>query len=587
MLANYNSKKKDTSKPADSRITRFFKENIYLILAFIICSFLVFYNLGKIEFWGEDEGQTLLYASRFIMGMLTDSHTNLTAFYTNTTLSAVILIQVPFIMLLGAREIAARMPSAIVTVLTLFVIYKIGRLYFNKRSTNILVLLFAVSGATGLFKSAIGVSFYIFFILLAFYKIEKYLFSPVIDERNRLPDMVQSLLFLTLALIFVPDAYFYVPYFAVLLLINVRRIGIKRILLSLIAPVIIFSGFYYFQFLYPKKILGFNSGTYDHLLGRKSGIVFSFNIKELILGYVTSYSIYFVILFAIAVFILIYLRIKRVTFFPKFIGRTILLFSLHSIFWLILVKNECGHLMNSYPVFMFIIAFSFGTLLHYLSENRKKAGIDQKNMNSENNDQLFVTGHSKRILRVIITGFIVLFLLLNFYHTFILFNDLSLNKDKYPLFYKPFKIPCGYVEGHKVGIKSAAFLLRDLKEPGQLLVSDKGVAFNFVYMGGGFTSYAAKFAIDSLKDGRDILAENNIRFVGIESDYKEQIYIDTIEKMGFDKIIIENNGKEIYYIYDIANHNNKVTIIDRDEYDRAYNSEYINIFKAFPDYVGQ
>ena len=83
---------------------------------------------------------------------------------------------------------------------------------------------------------------------------------------------------------------------------------IKKLLVSLISPVILFAAFYYFQFIYPKSELGFNSGTYDHLLGRKSGRVFSFNIKELFLGYITNYSIYFVILFFIAALVTDILR---------------------------------------------------------------------------------------------------------------------------------------------------------------------------------------------------------------------------------------------------------------------------------------
>jgi hypothetical protein len=160
-----------------------------------------------------------------------------------------------------------------------------------------------------------------------------------------------------------------------------------------------------------------------------------------------------------------------------------------------------------------------------------------------------------------------------------------LDKDRYPLFYKPYKIPCGYTEGRKTGIKSAAYLLRKELVPGQILVSDKGVAFNFLYMGDGFTSYSSKDAIDFLKDGKDIIAEFNIRYVGIAADYPKKIYIETIEKMGFNKLILEYKGKEIYYIYDVAKKNGVKKIIGRDEFDVNYNDEYINVFTALPYYA--
>lgn len=562
----------------NSRIILFIKNNFLLIIAFFICAFLVFYNLGRIEFWGEDEGQTLLYASRFILGLLTHTKDNLTAFYTNSTLSSVILIQVPFIMFLGVREISARIPSAIVTVLNLFVIFKIGRLFLNKRSLNILVLLYAVSGATGLFKSAIGVGFYLFFILLAFYKIEKFLFSPIPEDKGRFSDLAQALIFLVIGLFTVPDAYFYVPYFVILLLINIKRIGLKKLLFAIISPIFLFIIFYYYQFQYPKKVLGFNAGTYEHLLSRKSGLIFSFNIKEYVLGYITNYSIYFVIIFILSVFVFIYLRTKRILFFPKLIGRAILLFGAHFIFWMVFVTNESGHLMNNYPVFMLIIAFSTGAFIDYLSDITNKSKVDYLRPP----EKIFFL---KKAGKIFFISLIAILLTLNFYHTFILFNDLSLNKDKFPLFYKPYKIPSGYAEGHKVGIKSAAYILRKRLEPDQILVSDKGVAFNFIYMGDGFTSFSSKNAIDFLKDGKDILLEYNIRFVGISADYPEKIYIDTIEKMGFDKIVIKNGKKDIYYIYDVKNKNSKTDIIGRDEYDSEYNREYINIYKALPYYV--
>ena len=109
-------------------IIKFIKNYFFLLIPLTICLFLAFYNLGDIEFWGEDEAQTLLYSSRFIMGLENHSLSNLTAFYENATFSLVILVQIPFILLFGVTELAARAPSALITVLTIFVLYKIGKL---------------------------------------------------------------------------------------------------------------------------------------------------------------------------------------------------------------------------------------------------------------------------------------------------------------------------------------------------------------------------------------------------------------------------------------------------------------------------
>ena len=187
--------------PKSKRFTGFLKNNLLFLVALAICIFLVFYNLGEIEFWGEDEAQTLLYASRFIIGIKNHSLANATSIYSNNTLSFVMLIQVPFILLFGVCELASRMPAAIVTILTLFVIYKIGSLFLDRKSANFLALLYAISGAVGLFKSSIGVGFYIFFILLGFYNIEKFLYAPDEEERGRFLNLQAGLIFIVFALI--------------------------------------------------------------------------------------------------------------------------------------------------------------------------------------------------------------------------------------------------------------------------------------------------------------------------------------------------------------------------------------------------
>src|SRR4030065_2735261 len=178
------------------------KNNLLVIVALGICIFLVFYNLGEIEFWGEDEAQTLLYASRFIIGLKNHSLANATSLYANSTLSFVILVQVPFILIFGVCELASRMPSALVTILTLLVIYKIGLLLLNRKAASFLALLYAVSGAVGLFKSSIGVGFYIFFILLGFYNIEKFLYAPDEKERGKFLNLQAGMVFFFLGVVF-------------------------------------------------------------------------------------------------------------------------------------------------------------------------------------------------------------------------------------------------------------------------------------------------------------------------------------------------------------------------------------------------
>ncbi|MFA5014467.1 MAG: hypothetical protein WC549_02870 [Actinomycetota bacterium] len=545
-------------------IAGFLKNNLLVIFALGICIFLVFYNLGEIEFWGEDEAQTLLYASRFIIGLNNHSLANATSLYSNTTLSFVILIQVPFILLFGVCELASRMPAAIITILTLLVIYKIGLLFLNRKSAGFLALLYAISGATGLFKSSIGVGFYIFFILLGFYNIEKFLYTPDEKERGKFLNLQMGLIFVVLALISVLDAYLFVPFFAVILLINIRRTNIKRFLLSLIAPVILFMSFIYFEFILAKQLTGVNNATYEHFLGRKEGLSLTFNFKEFIQGFITSYSIYFIVLFTISLIaVIVLVAIKKIRT-PGILKRVILLFSLHFAIWMFLMDKENGHLMNGYPVAMLIIAFAFESISNLIKDRksiRNGAGITVK-------------GLAVAVLAVL--------LCFNFYHTFIVFNDLSPAKEKYPAIYMPGKIPAGYIWGHKVGIKSAAYLLRKDEFFTGGLVSHLGSAFNFIYMGGEIIVYNSSNAIEYMMAGEDITQKYRIRYIAISPDFFNKEYLGYINSKGFKKIIITHDDEEIYYIYDVLNSDSEVVVIDRDQYDGEYNREYTDIDMALP-----
>lgn len=544
--------------------TGFLKNNLLVIIALGICIFLVFYNLGEIEFWGEDEAQTLLYASRFIIGLRNHSLANATSLYSNTTLSFVILIQVPFILLLGVCELASRMPAAIITILTLLVIYKIGLLFLNRKSASFLALLYAVSGATGLFKSSIGVGFYIFFILLAFYNIEKFLYAPDEKERGKFLNLQVGLILVVLAMVSVLDAYLFVPFFAVILLAKIKKSGIKKFLLSLIAPIVLFVSFIYFEFILAKQLTGVNNATYEHLLGRKEGLKLTFNFKEFIQGFVTSYSIYFVILFTISLIAVIVLMAAKKIKTPGILKRVILLFSLHFLVWMFLMDKENGHLMNAYPVAMFIIVFAFESISNLTKDRksiRKGAGIT---------------------IKVLAGTVLAILLCFSFYHTFIVFNDLSPMKEKYPAIYMPGKIPAGYIWGHKVGIKSAAYLLRkdDFFTGG--LVSHFGSAFNFIYMGGEIIVYNSSNAIEYMMAGEDITQKYRIRYIALSPDFFNKEYLEYVDSKNFKKVTITNKGEEIYHIYDILKSESESIVIERDQYDREYNREYTDIDIALP-----
>lgn len=539
----------------------FLKNNYVTIIIFIFCIFIVFFHLGSIEFWGEDEAQTLLCSSRLILGFSNGSVANITAIYKNITFASVILIQVPFIFIFGVSELAARFPSAIAVILTFFVLFRIAKLFLDRKTTNLVLLLYVIGGAASLFRSAIGVIFYILFILLGFYFIEKFLYHKDAELRYKTKDIILSLICVTFSIVFVPDAYFFIPFFVILILVNIRKIGLKKLLFSLIGPIIIFGLFLYLQFYNSKRLTGSYGAVYEHFMHRTEGMTLVFNIKSFLLGFITSYSIYFLILFLTSIIFIIILAIKNKIKIPGIIIRLVLLFSVHSIIWMFLTEKENGHLMNAFPVYIFIVAFAIKCLYDIINDSNLKI-------------------NSKKILKTFFFIIFACFFALNLYHTFIQFNVLSPDKHKYSLIYNPNKLPAGYISGHKVGIKSAAYLLRKEVGPNEYLVSDKGTAFSFIYMGGEQVVYSSSNAIEYMRAGEDIYSKYRIRFIGISENFPNREYLNYIDSQNFNKITILFRGKEIYYVYDILVKENKNTIIERDQYDWKYFWEYGHPDKA-------
>lgn len=536
------------------------KNNIFILIALAIAGFLSFYNLGDIEFWGEDEAQTLFYASRFIMGLKAHSLSNLTALYTNTTFSAVILIQVPFILLLGVTELAARFPNALINLATLLLVYKIGSLFLKKSAVNFLVMLYAVSGAIGLFKNSLGVGFYIFFILLAFYKLEIFLHYKLYKSYRKNSDFYTGLIFLAIALTFVPDAYFYLPFFLIWVLFNIKNIGVKTFFKGLVGPLAVLGFFIFYEFILPLQLTGSQNKTYEHFVSRREGLDIAFNLKPLILGYIHNYSVFFVIGLVISVGVLAVFYFRKREKPPPALIRVIFMFLPHFFIWMFLVKNECGHLMNHYLVLMMVMGLCFQVIWDYVKNKKKN-------------------------IRQAVIAIIIVMLLLNSYHTFMLFNHLSMDKQKYPLYYAPYKVPCGYLDGRKVGIKSIAYLLRKELNPNEVLASDKGVSFNFLYMGQGFISISSLHAIELLVSGQDIYKSHNVRFIGLSPSSLSLDYVEEFDSMGYNKLIVMEGNKQVYFVYDILK-KGEVKEIGRDQYDVQYHKEYASdVITAIPYYL--
>ncbi|MBI5376575.1 MAG: glycosyltransferase family 39 protein [Candidatus Schekmanbacteria bacterium] len=318
---------------------------LFAILA--VSAFFSFYRLGLVEFVEGDEAVVMNKIVRFL-NWGTD-YRNLAAFLTAEHPPMRFLVSLPFVYLFGASEFWLRFPHALSGILSVYWVYRIGKIAFNTYSGLIAALVFAVSGMSAVYRSANGIGVFTLFLLIALECLFR--FELAVTEETEKKWLNYTFLFLGLASItFLEGVLFAIPavYYAYRKKIKVR--GIIRASL----PFIILSTGYLFLWVILPGIAGYFglipsylAGNTTHVGGRLNNL-FAFNLSEFAGAVIATNSLPVIILF-LSVFIfqknLICERLRLPVFY----------FLPHFIAWFFLFKKPCGHGAYIAPLFALVI----------------------------------------------------------------------------------------------------------------------------------------------------------------------------------------------------------------------------------------
>jgi len=162
-------------------------------------------------------------------------------------------------------ELFMRLPSAIVGILSVYVLYLLTKNLFNKKVALISALFFSLNGIYIAFARILQYQiYYVFFGLLSFYLLTKYLK----DQQTR--NLLLSAFSMGIAFLFHYDAIFFlIPSLAYILYQEKETPkNLKVYLINYAMPLGLLVGIYYIPYL----IFGaFRHNTLDYLLGRVAG----------------------------------------------------------------------------------------------------------------------------------------------------------------------------------------------------------------------------------------------------------------------------------------------------------------------------
>lgn len=108
-----------------------------LILAGVLATVLSLYNMGSVEFWGEDEAQPLYFVARTLIGLQTGSLTDLGAILISSHPPMRMLVEIPFVLIGGVTEFSARFPNFLSSLVILYILYRLFQPILDRSALRI------------------------------------------------------------------------------------------------------------------------------------------------------------------------------------------------------------------------------------------------------------------------------------------------------------------------------------------------------------------------------------------------------------------------------------------------------------------
>lgn len=494
-----------------------------LAILFSLHLLLLVWNVSGMEFFGEDETGTALINARTVLGLITHNPYNLAAAIGSSNPPVRNLVQVPFLALLGVKELAIFLPHILGSLGVFAFLLLIGRTFLKPSGLIFLAVWYSCSAVFAYNRSPNGFGLFLFFEIASFY------FSLRWEQSGSTPTLTVAWFLASLACLTYLEGILFVPYLLLITLlparlhplgVTVRKVGIGLIVFSL--PILLYGVIF---FLLPLLVLGKPLGNLEHLLQRQGNLAFTNNLNAF-WGHLYTMFGPPVAVVLLGSFLFSVIRIRTL---PPVLRRLGIFFGLHLVTWLFFFTLECGHTLFAYPFFFLNAAY-------FLQQLQAKF------------HPILAINWLFRVGFILIAGY-------SLYYAFYIFSDLSPTKRLLGITFQPANLPCGLNYAHQIGLKSAADWLRTNSSPNDLFLSDTGETMSQFYLDRPSPALSFSQALSTLQadSTQDLPARYGIRFIGLNATSPQYRAAANVLSRRFTPVLIllDEQGAVSYQIWDL------------------------------------
>ena len=517
-------------------------QSILLSFVVIIALFFHFFRLGLIEFTGEDEALVMIKIVR-LLHWQTDMG-NLGALFTVAHPPMRYLMSLPFIAFGGATEFWLRFGHALAGVLSVYWIFRIGRLVFDFWAGLIAALVLAVSSMSAVYRSANGIGLFTLFLLIALEFTLRY-YHSISEEQAAWYLRYVSLSLGLACLTFIEGVMFALP----VALLAVYHTSCRKILIKPGTIFLVLVGGYFLiwnvlpaiavqlQLLPPVA-----GGNPAHVWDRLSNLG-AFNVVEWVGAILGTNSLAIVLLLLIAI-IFEWRYLWAWAWFPT------LYFTPHALVWIFGLKNPCGHGAYITP----LLALLIGGGLWKLWQSTPTA--------------VRLVRH-----RVILIALIMICILFAAWHNYVLNlqGELDPLGENLVYFDRSFmNVPCGAPQYNFLGQSAAGLFVREHSQPMDRVLSDFGGSMELYYAG---TPHATKqfTELDASLNDSSLMKALGIHYLILQAPDG----YDLAQLRPPAAIVLVAN-REALYVFDLWNNPTSTTYLQAERERAKFYQRYAN-----------
>lgn len=519
---------------------KFKSDYIWLLIPIGIGTFLAFYNLGYSELQG-DEATLIRHTIFFLHGFEVPELFGAIFLYHWGPIR--VLTELPFVYFFGLAEFWIRFPHAALCVISMVLIYVIGRYLYSNNIGLISALLFSISGMNPAYRIAVGGSIQIFTNLLTFYFLIKLNEEQNEDKANLyllLVSVAYALSILTMieAILFLPGILFILAQ-----KISTGIISKKRIMKAAFVFSVLVLPYYIIWAIIPMFFP--SAAGQMHVLNRLTE-GFGINLYGAFVFLSCYNSVIYIVLICIGIFAS-FAGIQNKT-------KLIYLYVLpYLFFYIILAPKTPGHVMIVLP--FLIIPASKGLFNIYDYVAAKKVPI----------------------YRYTLVLLFIISLVFSFMHVYTVFiqHDVEPNESPFVVYYED----PGWGSVHREGWKAAGYFVRTHSNYSDKFVSvayvDSGATTLYLdrEYGGEYASNTSDFEYN-LASGKEMI---DVKYVLLIEQVKNtSVWMYITARYDLSCIVYVDNNPALYIFSRDSVDKVQVQILHDKEYARLFDKEYKN-----------